>query len=291
MRVINKSRVDFKYKASPESPVITKTVFSNIVTTTILKDTLSVKKYVDKDMASIYDILAYRIEIHNITDNNIMNLALKDCISKDIKFINNTVYINGVINRCLDPSKEIKLGTLLSKDKITITFKVVVCSGLSLKKIINSCRVTFDYIYNIEEPPHKAQIYSNNAITILNDNLFKQVIINSDINIPKTKGHIDIFLGIKTDANIVDTKIINCNFNSEMRNIIVIGSLTYEVYYIHNNRLCIFVYTEGFSTNLLVPKGVEYFKKIEIKNYKEDTSYFLKNESNLSVNTSLLIKI
>lgn len=48
MRVVNECRVDFKYRLTEDSPLVTRTNFSNLVSTEIVKDMLHVEKFVDK---------------------------------------------------------------------------------------------------------------------------------------------------------------------------------------------------------------------------------------------------
>lgn len=291
MRVINESRIDFKYQGSIQSPIITKTIFSNIVTTTIVKNTLVVKKQVDKISACMYDILFYTIEISNINNEIINNVTLKDMLPIGIKFINNTLFVDGVINRCESPIKGISLGCIEAKAIIIITFKAVISNDYYLKKIINSCNITFDYIDNIEKPPVQISIYSNDTITVCKDSLFKQFMVNNKINIPSSNGSIDFLIGVETEVEIISTKIVNYIVNPKIHNLIFIGILKYKICYMHRGRIHTVLCIQGFSTTLLVPNGVKYFKKINVKVYNEDTSYILINKSNLFIGNSLLIKI
>ncbi|MDO7203747.1 hypothetical protein Q5M85_05770 [Paraclostridium bifermentans] len=43
MRVVNECRVDFKYRLTQDSPLVTRTNFSNVVSTEIIKDMLNIK--------------------------------------------------------------------------------------------------------------------------------------------------------------------------------------------------------------------------------------------------------
>jgi uncharacterized repeat protein (TIGR01451 family) len=291
MKVINESRVDFQYRFSNKSPIITKTIFSNVVYTNIVKNPLRVKKYVDKTSASIYDILFYTIEISNIIDEGIDNVILIDFLPKGIKFINNSLKIDGVLYRCANISSGILLGTIAAKEKVEITFKAVVEDIFLLKDFVNYCAVSFNYIYNVEVPAVKVSINSNEVVTVCEDNLFKQFIVDNKVHIPKYKRTKHDIFGVKTEIKIIDTKIITRISNSEWCNILFLGVIKYRLYYVFRGKLYDYVSVKGFSTILSAPRGAAYFNKIDCEIIEEDTSYIISNKSNLYVSTSLLIKI
>ncbi|MGL4570419.1 MAG: DUF11 domain-containing protein [Clostridium sp.] len=291
MRVINESRIDFKYRFSSESPVITKTIYSNIVYTTIVRNCLLVKKSVDKKVASHYDILKYKIEISNISCDKINNVKFKDCLEDGIKFISNTVVINGKLKKCCNPMEGIPLGTMYQADSIIISFKAVVDKRFYKGILSNYCIISFDYIYNIEKPPLCFNIESNKADTICKNDLFKQCMVKKKIKVSSVCGKIDKVLKIESEVNVIKSKVLNCIVNEDLLNVLLICSIKYKIYYVNNSKKRIFITSRGFSTNVVIPRGVEYFDKISIQIENEKTSYIIMNRSDIFIANSLLINI
>jgi len=291
MKVTNISRVDYKYRMSQESPIIAETKFSNTVYTTILNETIVVQKSVDKSNVSPYDILCYKIVIINISNETVNNIKFTDILPEGIKFINNTMYINEELGRCFTPISVINLGSLGSKGKIIITFKGIVDRCIMYECIENHCVVKFDYIYNVEEPPLRNSVKSNESITRCKDDLFKAIMIKDNIKLPDLSGCNGCFIRIKTKTKIIRVKIAEYAPNPKMCNVVLIGKIIYAAYYIYGGKLCIYKTIEGFSTAILVPRGVEYFKNIKVKVLNEDSSYVYRDKSKLLISTSLLIKL
>jgi len=288
---MNVTRVDYKYRKSQESPIITETKFSNTVYTTILNKNIVVRKSVDKSKASPYDILCYKIVIINVSNETVNNIKFKDILPEGIKFINNTMVINGALCRCFNPACSINLGSLASKGKIIITFKGILDRCTRSKVIENHCVVKFDYIYNVEKPPLKNTVKSNESITSCEDDLFKAIMIKENIKLINVSGCDGCFIGIKTKAKIIKVKIVEYAPNPKMCNVVLIGKIIYSAYYIYGGKLCISKTIKGFSTVISVPRGVEYFKNIKVKVSNEDTSYVCRDKLNLLISTSLLIKL
>lgn len=72
---------------------------------------LEVEKYVDKECASVFDILTYTIVVTNMS-NRKLGIYFKDYISKYIKFINNTVEVNGIRKGGLNPQQGFYIGKI-----------------------------------------------------------------------------------------------------------------------------------------------------------------------------------
>lgn len=293
MRIINESRVNFQYRNSSDSPIIAKTEVSNRVTTEIIQDTLLVKKFVDKSIAAVYEILLYTLEITNITNSKVKNILVKDIISQGVRYINNTLHINGDMKRCLNPQKGIFIEEIQPNEKIIVNFKMVIDKTTASNLIMNLCNVTFDYIYNIEKPPIEVMVDSNEVKTVKKDDIFKQFLVNSKFNINKCGKKISSIIWISSKVTIIENKIINCLVKANMRNLIVTGFIKYKIYYVSRGKLLSCVWNEGFSNTLIVPKGIEFFEKqdIKVKAKVESTNYILIDKCKLFIATSILIKL
>lgn len=291
MRVINESRVDFQYKLHPKGHIVTKTTFSNIVSTIIVDTILVVKKIVNKNNASIYDILTYTIEIQNISNKQVNNLRVEDILPEGTKFVNNSLKINNVYYSCANIESGVFLGSIGSNVTIVLSFDVVINEIDVIASLINFCVVTFDYIYNVEESPTLISMYSNEVWTKCEDNLFKQIIIKDKIKIPVCYGFWDYVIGVDSGIKIIHKKIVRSYIKSDMDEVIVVGCIVYKVYYAFKGRIQAFISSRGFSTSLMVPKGIEYFDEVNITPYKEKTVFSVVGKTSMFVTTAILLKI
>ena len=76
--ILNKSTIDYEYKINPSSSPIDASMDSNEVATQLVIGSLSMVKSVDKNYATIGDILTYTVKI----DNN-GNILVSDVLKKD----------------------------------------------------------------------------------------------------------------------------------------------------------------------------------------------------------------
>lgn len=280
MKIINKSRVDFKYKASCSSPIIAKTIFSNTVDTTIIKDTLTLEHSINKQYVSIYDTLLYKIVITNISDEVVKNINIKEVLPSGIKFIENSVFVNDIHYKCCNIVKSCDLGNLDINSKFIITYKCVVgCFNSNI--LDNYCVASFDYIYNIEKPPLRFSLKSNDNIIVVKNNVFKQIILYTRLNISNINNLIKQSKVINVKINIIETKLINYPLDNNMINLILLGSITY--------RICDYAKIEGFSEVILLPRGAKYFNEICVETYKENINYFVKNNCEIFISVPALI--
>lgn len=304
MKVINQSRVDFQYKLYSKGTIIAKTIFSNTVATVITKDVLKAKKQVDKTIASGFDILTYTITISNISNNNITNVFFQDLISEDVKFINNSIKINGAKKRCVNPKDGFNIGTIETCSSLIISFKVVVLPRISLHNINNYSELTYDYIYNVEMPPTRVTIKTNEVCTMIENRLFKQFNVNNTLKISSKFPLIDSIEHIKIKINILKTKIIetpivstNNNYKSNLCSLIVIGNIEYDVLYkykcVRQERFRVKRLTDikGFSTFMLVPYGIQYCSIDNLKILVESISDIMLNEEKLFVDIEMLMDL
>ncbi|URZ17988.1 hypothetical protein [Clostridium felsineum] len=299
MRIVNIVQVDFKYRLSKDTSVITKTTFSNKVVTTIVEKPLIIKMWVNKSCSLFYDILSYKIEIHNVSGGKIEKLLLRDFLPEGINFIYNSLHINHELYRCTNVEGLIFIGEIEEDEKVEISYKVVINEKCKLDIIKNMAEVTFECIYNIEEKPIRISIYSNVVDTILKRNLFKEFIVKNKINIPRCKGSIDSIVKVETNIKAVDAKVINTKnkkvldecLNLKAEKVLFLGVVEYKIKYIHKCKLICYSCVKGFSTIMEVPKGVNYFREINIEMLNENIDYFVLDKLNIVISNCLIIKI
>lgn len=284
MKIINECRVDYKYRLTSQSHIISKTVFSNIVSSQIIKNTLKLTKSVNKELIFPFDILIYSIIIENISGGIVNNIFFKDEIPKSTRFIENSVRINNIKSRCLNPQKGFFINKIGIKDKIEVSFKVLVTPTNYYNLLENFSEIEYDYIYNIEKPPYIVKNESNKVITKYEQKIFKQITVGNSL---KTFYRIDKIIDWKYYIYIIETKIIR-NPKPNLYTLLIIGKIDFKVMYKSNNFKKCIGDIFGFSTCMSIPAGIILGNKDDINCDIEDLSITLVNSNTIFLNTSLL---
>ncbi|MCF0146796.1 MAG: DUF11 domain-containing protein [Clostridium sp.] len=284
MFVLNMCRVDYKYKLSSLSPVITKTVLSNMVSTQIINEKIKITKFVDKEKAGSFDLLKYTIEIVNISDERVNNIFVQDDIPQGTCFLENSLTINNIKKRCVTPEKGFYITKLNIKEKIKITFKVIILKP-KYPYIKNTSNIEYDYIYNIEEDPIRRHKESNTVKTKYQDNLFKEVLQRNTINL---SSEIDCITKVHCFPKITGVKLINCYIKGKC-GLLIMGKINCFLFCKCNGKKYIIEDTEGFSICMLVPIGISYLNKVYIKIKTESICTKLINRNTIAIYNSFFI--
>ncbi|GCD08728.1 hypothetical protein [Clostridium tagluense] len=300
MEVINQSRVDFHYRVSPSGPIICNTIFSNIVKTVIMEKSVVAVKKVDKPTACIFDILTYSIFIINKSMYSVNNVFLKDLVPSGEKFICSSVEVNRIRNKKLDPNCGFYVGTLESFSTCLITFKVLVLQHTICMTIKNHANITYDYIYNLEKPPIRVTIKTNVTLTTVENRLFKQINISNEFKMCNPCIHNKNIINISTKVKTMKTKILATpNGISEEGvyltgyKILIIGVVEYNIHYIDRkfSRICCKKFISGFSSSLVLPKGICYSNKPDVHITIESTVITPLKSRCFKVDSTLLISL
>lgn len=282
MKVINKARIDFKYKASLTSPIISKTISSNIVDTIIIKDRLYVEHSINKKNVCLCDTLLYKIIIKNIFHEKLLNIEIREVLPVGIKFIYDSVLVNHIKYKCCDITQGCKINALKAGEKLIITFKCKVTS-LELRILKNYCKVFFDYVYNIEQPPLRIYVKSNYSILMGPNNILKKIKWSTNFIIPDTYNIKIQLKKLDVKVKIIDKKIIINSIDKNKISIIVIGNITYS--------MCGCVKTEGFSEVFALSRDIACIDKMSIEMFIEDVFCIYKNRYSLFISVPILIFI
>lgn len=293
MIVINQGRVNYRYKVSEDSPVIYNTILSNSVVTSVLDKNLNVSKEVDKVIATIYDILTYKINIINISDNTVNNVFLKDKIPNGTKFVNDSVEINGLTQFGVTP-ENLYIGNINSCKKITVTFQVVICEMYDECKneITNEGYIYYDYKYNIEEKPIQICLVTNKVNTYVMYNIFTQTSVSASLKICLRPCEKIKICYIDSCGKVLKCKLIKTVVGKK---ILVLWEINYCLYYLRyfNNyqyEVCNDTCKEYFSTLLDVPCGAETCSTEFFKIVNENCSYnYLCDKNELIIYNTVLI--
>lgn len=292
MRVINECRVDFQYRLYPVGPLISKTNFSNVVSTDIIKDILKVKKFVDKKFTYVFDILTYTIVVFNMSNFTAENIFFKDKIPNSTKFIENSIEINGLKRKGISPDIGFYIQKIYSKCSVTVTFRVLVLPQCFAEPIKNFSTIIQKHIINIEEPPITLKINSNNVISKFENRIFKNVVINKILTLKKDVIKIRRF---KVKSRIVDIKIADEPLNKIYKNnvnttiLIAIGIVEYKIYIHFKSRKKVINYSFGFSSFIEVPIGIMLLDEKKINIEVKDSEVMLIDKRNIFFNLNILL--
>lgn len=284
MYVLNRCRLDYKYRLSPCSPIVSKTISSNIVSTQIIKDNLKIVKFVDKEKAGVFDSLKYTIFIYNISNSIISNIFFRDNIPKDTRFIENSLTINNIKRKCLNPKIGFCIKKLQSKEKVKISFKVIIVNS-SCFCINNTSNIMYDYIYNIQEKPIKICKQSNTVKTKCENNILEEFSIKDIIKLPIS---IDCIIKINCDYKILNYKIVN-SYIKDKCGLLIFVEVKYKIFYRANGKNFCAEYVSGFSNFIIVPRSIIYLNSINMEIEQEYMFSKLINRNVISIDNIFLI--
>ncbi|HBJ1648147.1 TPA: DUF11 domain-containing protein [Clostridium botulinum] len=164
-QVNNKSQAQFSYKIDPNGITLTSTVFSNLVTTQVVKGILNATKIVDKPIATVGDILTYTVTLinaGNVIDNNVF---FQDTPSTGATFKSGTVTVNGQIQGSYDPTVGFSLGDIGIGQVVTVVFQATVVSVPPSNNVTNQATINFKFVVDPKEQPYSQTSYSNTVTT------------------------------------------------------------------------------------------------------------------------------
>ncbi|MGL6108092.1 beta strand repeat-containing protein, partial [Romboutsia sp.] len=109
-------------------------------------DLTNTTKIVDKDFATLNDVITYTITIPNTGTTSANAVIFKDTIPTGTTFVANSFTVNGVVKTGVSPAPPgINIGTIPAGGIFTVTFKVTVNTIPSPNRVLNSSNTTFNY--------------------------------------------------------------------------------------------------------------------------------------------------
>lgn len=208
----NIAKIPFKYQISSEEPIVSSEKDSNKVTTITNYVVMKILESVDKAYASIGNTLYYSINITNNGNIDALNTTFLSVIQKESEFIPNTVAINGLIQKGLDPNLGFSLGTISPENTINVTFQVKV-NGIPTQNIINNnSALTYSYKPDPNGSSLTNTITSNTVQTTIN-----KISYNFAKFVDKTYAVVDEYLVYKcTIANTGTVNLLDVYFSDEI---------------------------------------------------------------------------
>ncbi len=176
--ILNQANVTASFQVNPSEPPVTINVPSNVVNTTVQSGNFEVVKSVNTDVATVGDVLVYTIEIINAGSVPATNVFFQDSIPQGTLFIENSVFINGVLQEGADPELGFLLNNLPTGANVIVTFEVLIDEIPQGNNVVNNANVTGDFLVNPTEPPITVTVPSNTVMTVVNSsglNVMKSV--------------------------------------------------------------------------------------------------------------------
>jgi uncharacterized repeat protein (TIGR01451 family) len=165
--VPNIAEITLTYKQNPNSPEVTKTVYSNAVKTYVPYATIALVKSVDKAYATVGETLTYNFTATNSGNTNIVNTLFSDIIQTEASFVPASVIVNGVNKPDYDPQVGFTLGAMAQGQVVDVEFKVVVNSVPTPNTIKNSGATSFSYYVDPTQQPISKNTKSNTVTTTI----------------------------------------------------------------------------------------------------------------------------
>ncbi|MGL5245432.1 MAG: hypothetical protein ACRC7R_09695, partial [Sarcina sp.] len=206
--IYNNIQLIHSYLPDPNGSVITNTMSGNTVETIINKAQLSVVKTVNKVYAQVGESLIYTVTMTNIGTVTLTNINFGDNITSYLKFVNGSVYVDGINYSNYNPNNGFSLGSLNPNEIFTITFTTNVTGVPQIGTVVNVSIVSYNYEMYPNSPIISQSVYSNSVET--------QVLVgNLDVTKYVDKSYATIGDTIAYSLNIVNvgnTTVKNIEF-------------------------------------------------------------------------------
>ncbi len=105
-------------------------------------------------------------------------MFFQDSIPQGTLFIENSVFVNGILQEGADPELGFPLNDLPTGANVIVTFEVLIDEIPKGNNVVNNANVTGDFLLNPTEPPITVTVPSNTVMTVVNSsglNVMKRV--------------------------------------------------------------------------------------------------------------------
>ncbi|MDZ4485368.1 DUF11 domain-containing protein, partial [Bacillus cereus] len=170
--IINSATVTAAFQLTPQDPIITFIVNSNIVRIPIQFITVTVTKNASVSSAYLNQYFDYTVRITNTSKISLSNISLQDTIPAGLQFINGTVFINGERSPLANPNIGFLVATNLEPNEtIIVLFTVQVISPPVNNEFKNTANISLQLQVSPTDPPITVTVTSNeNIVTFVPEN-------------------------------------------------------------------------------------------------------------------------
>ncbi|HDR7795235.1 TPA: DUF11 domain-containing protein [Bacillus luti] len=170
--IINSATVTAAFQLTPQDPIITFIVNSNIVRIPVQFITTTVTKNASVSSAYLNQYFDYTISITNTSKISLSNISLQDTIPAGLQFINGTVFINSARSPLANPNIGFLIATNLEPNEtIIVLFTVQVINPPVNNEFKNNANVSLQLQTTPTDPPITVTVISNeNIVTFIPEN-------------------------------------------------------------------------------------------------------------------------
>lgn len=170
--IINSATVTAAFQLTPQDPIITFIVNSNIVRIPVQFITTTVTKNASVSSAYLNQYFDYTVRITNTAEISLSNISLQDTIPAGLQFINGTVFINGERSPLANPNIGFQVTTNLEPNEtIIVLFTVQVISPPVNNPFKNTANISLQLQVSPTDPPITITVTSNeNIVTFVPEN-------------------------------------------------------------------------------------------------------------------------
>ncbi|MBE7118932.1 DUF11 domain-containing protein [Bacillus cereus] len=171
--IINFATVTAAFQLTPQDPIITFIVNSNIVRISVQSITATVMKTASVSSAYLNQYFDYTVRITNTSEFSITNISLQDTIPAGLRFIGRSVIVDGISLPLADPNLGFLVATNFEPNEvIVVSFTVQVMNQPINNKFINTANISLQLQTSPAEPPITITIVSNeNIVSFLPPNI------------------------------------------------------------------------------------------------------------------------
>ncbi len=170
--IINSATVTAAFQLTPQDPIITFVVNSNIVRIPVQFVTAAVTKNASVSSAYFNQYFDYTVRITNTSEISLLNISLQDTIPVGLQFMSGTVSINGERSPLANPNIGFLVATNLEpSETIIVLFTVQVISPPVTNEFKNTANISLQLQASPTDPPITVTVTSNeNIVTFVPEN-------------------------------------------------------------------------------------------------------------------------
>ncbi|MGL5822696.1 MAG: DUF7507 domain-containing protein [Sarcina sp.] len=165
--VSNFATVDYKYTVNPSVPNgASSSAQSNVKDINVGIADIKITKEVDKEFATIGDIINYTLTVSNLGNVAANNVIVTDAIPVGASYVVDSLAVNGVIQPGANPTLGYNIGSIASGSISTITFQIKVDELPVPNPMLNSATTNFSYV--VGNTTFQKSVVSNTVKTQVN---------------------------------------------------------------------------------------------------------------------------
>ncbi|SCC13493.1 DUF7507 domain-containing protein [Bacillus wiedmannii] len=170
--IVNSATVTAAFQLTPQDPIITFIVNSNIVRIPVQFITATVVKNASVSSAYLNQYFDYTVRITNTSNISLSNVSLQDTIPAGLQFINGTVFINSERSPLANPNIGFLVATNLEQNEtISVLFTVQVISPPVNNEFKNTANISLQLQVSPTDPPITVTVTSNeNIVSFISEN-------------------------------------------------------------------------------------------------------------------------